>query len=608
MKFQRTLISLTVFAAIQPTLLLAEDNSIIVTATRTAQTADDALASVSAINREDIEASQAYSLGELLRSEGGIDITTQGSYGKSTQLYMRGTESDHVLVLVDGVRAASATTGAFAWENISLEQVERIEIVRGPRASLYGSDAIGGVVHIFTRQAAENSVAINYGSYNTQRISVTTAGGNRWKYAIAAHSMNSDGFPTKETETEDMGARQTGMTATLNHMLSQQSDLQLRYNYTEGSNEFDSSTGDSETKNQLLSVKFQQTLSDNWRHYLLVGNTIDQYTSYSPFTPSTITTDRNSLSWQNELLSGAHVTSVGLDITSDHASKDNSGIIDETLENKGLFLQQEWDLVDSSLTAALRHDQNNAFGSYQTGSLAWGQKLSTSRWFVSYGSAYKAPSVNDLYWPLSSSEYLGTTYITQGNTALVPEESNTLELGWMALEQSNYHWNINLYQTKIDNMIDWASSETAPSEYTYQPVNVGNVSINGLEMGLDYPLGKWLLETDLTLLKAINNDTSLQVDRRPEESLNLKFVRKFADSMVNIHMQYASERNDRGGSTILDSYSLVHMNYKQQLGKHSHWTLRIENLLNTDYALAEGYSAKYLTPGRSFYAGIKIGF
>jgi vitamin B12 transporter len=143
---------------------------VVVTATRTAQSADATLASVTVITREDIERRQAQSLADVLRGTAGLTFSNSGGAGKATAVYLRGSNADHVLVLVDGIKVGSATTGTASFQDIPVAQIERIEIVRGPRASLYGSEAIGGVIQIFTRRgggAPTPSFAAKAGSYGT---------------------------------------------------------------------------------------------------------------------------------------------------------------------------------------------------------------------------------------------------------------------------------------------------------------------------------------------------------------------------------------------------------------------------------------------------------
>jgi len=166
---------------------------VVVTATRTAQTVDESLASVTVITRDDIDNSQALSVPEILRTVPGLDVSTNGGLGQTTSLFMRGTESDHILVLVDGVKIGSATTSGVPFEHLPLSQVERIEIVRGPRSSLYGSEAIGGVIQIFTRRGKgplRTEASIGWGDDSTGKIMAGISGSQQdtW-YSLYAKQM-----------------------------------------------------------------------------------------------------------------------------------------------------------------------------------------------------------------------------------------------------------------------------------------------------------------------------------------------------------------------------------------------------------------------------------
>ncbi|NOY67146.1 MAG: TonB-dependent receptor plug domain-containing protein, partial [Gammaproteobacteria bacterium] len=177
-----SLVSTTLLAT--PVIVLAENTlePVIVTATRTARTADETLASVSVITRKDIEKLQAQSLQDLLRNEVGFSVVNNGGAGKNTSTFIRGAESDHVLVLIDGIKVGSATTGTTAFQHLDIDQIERIEIVRGPRSSLYGSEAIGGVIQIFTRKGGKKTTptfSTSVGKYNTKKVNVGVSGGGK---------------------------------------------------------------------------------------------------------------------------------------------------------------------------------------------------------------------------------------------------------------------------------------------------------------------------------------------------------------------------------------------------------------------------------------------
>ena len=288
-------------------LSLAEDSLIdnelepvIVTATRTAQTADQALASVTVISRKDIEKTQAKSIADLLRTKAGIHITQSGGYGKSTAVFVRGTGSDHVLVLVDGVRASSATLGTFSWEHFLPEQIEKIEIVRGPRASLYGSDAIGGVIQIFTRHNSAPQFSITT-SENTNQFELGFGGGDQWKYNVQAGRFDTDGIPSFAEAIENDAYDNTHYAVSLNREFLNKSALKFRLAESKGLSKLDPDTGDIDFRNRVFSAELNLDISNNYTQKLVYGNALDVSKSFSPTVPSKITTKRESVSWQNDV-------------------------------------------------------------------------------------------------------------------------------------------------------------------------------------------------------------------------------------------------------------------------------------------------------------------
>lgn len=576
---------------------------LIVSATRTAQSADESLASVTVITRQDIEQRQPRDLTDLLRSEAGIAISRNGGYGKNTSLFLRGSEGRHVLVLIDGIRAASATTGEFSWQNINPQQVERIEIVRGPRASLYGSDAIGGVIHIFTRRS-DSYARVAAGSYGTKQADAGIGGGGHWRYHLGAGALHSDGFPTQQASSENHGHDNRYANFSLDGALRENLDLALKLSHSEGSSEHDIYTGDNDYTTRTASLALSHSGSV-WSQALTFGHVLDEYTSHSPATPSTISTKRNSASWQHDVSNTLGLTSFGLDYWQDHAEKDDSGIIDATLDNSGVFLEHQWNGASTDLQLGVRQDRHDNFGTHTNWNVAWGARADEqTRVFLSYGTAFKAPTVNGLFWPYSADTYYGYTYIMQGNPDLEAEESDSLELG-LRHQTAERDLGLNLYRTETRNMIEWASSQTGPTEYTYQPVNRTRVTINGMELTGTWRLSSaWQTGAALTLLDAQNEDTGEQLDRRPKKQLVLHGTYQSGDHSLRGELHAVGERRDNDGATRLAAYTLLNLSYIYRLSRDMSMDLRVENLGDRDYVLAQSYSGAYATPGQSAYLGI----
>ncbi|MDR9436686.1 MAG: TonB-dependent receptor [Thiohalophilus sp.] len=582
-------------------------DTIQVTATRTAQTADASQQSVTVITREEIEDSPAQSIDEVLRNVPGIDISRNGGPGKSTSVFMRGTGSDHLLVLVDGVRAASATLGSFAWSNFSLDNIERIEVVRGPRAALYGSDAIGGVIQIFTRQEDRTSLKVTGGSHNTREASVTTAWGDEWRYHLEAGRSITDGIPTRTSETEDHGYTNSHASFAMEGNLSAANQLNFRLQHNDGFNDRVASTGDGRYTNQVASAKLVHTASANWTQQYQLGYTLDRSESFSPTIPSEIETRRYSGSWQNDVDWRAGLSSVGIDLWQDNATKDNSGLIDAQIDNSALFLQhQAAPTAYGTVTASARVDDHSKFGTHETWDLGWSKQVNNLRYLASYGTAFKAPTVNDLYWPNSTSTYTfngtTTTYITEGNPDLEPEESETLELGFRHKVSKDSHYEVNVYETKLDNLIEWESTQTGPNTETFTPTNIDRATIRGLELiGASRLSQHWSLTGSFTLLSVKNDDTGVQLDNRPREKMKLSALWNKADKRLKIELLGATTRKDRGGEVELDGYHIFNLNYQWDYSEQATGRIRVENLFDKEYILATTSSGDYSTIGRSMF-------
>ena len=585
--------------------IAAEQNPIIVTATRTAQKADESLASVTVISRDDLEQSQARTLVEVLQKEAGFHISRNGGPGKSTNFFLRGTESDHVLVLIDGVRAASATLGSFAWAQLSPEQIERIEIVRGPKASLYGSDAIGGVIHIFTRKNKAPHIRVAYGSHNTRELSVGLGGGEQWQYSLEVGKQQTDGIPITATATEDRGFKNTHFAFAVDGSLNKDNHLSLSINQSIGRNSFDSGTGDSEHKNRIISTSLVNQTSDTWLQTFKLGHTVDRSVSHSPFTPSTITTNRDSASWQNDVSINDSLLSVGIDYWVDNAIKNGSGNIDATVYNSAGFLEYQFSTLGSDWIVGGRRDKHSDFGYHNTWNINWGKDIGDKlRLTASHGTAFKSPSVNDLYWPFNSSPCwynFSLTCITQGNTALAPETSRTSELG-ISKRFTNSKISANAFYTETRNMIDWATTQTGPTQYTTTPTNVKSAEIKGMELQADLSLGDWDTAVRVTLLDAIDVSRQQQLDRRPKQTVNLLLNRSYGKHNSGIEVLYNGAHLDAGGTIKRGGYTLTNLVYGYEYSKALKIQARAENIFDKDYVItSSSFAGDYATLGRTAY-------
>ncbi len=588
------LLSLPLFS---PPLQAEEQNVIIVTATRSAQTVDDSLASVSVITRADIEKSQAEDVIDLLRLQSGIDVARNGGPGASTSLFMRGTNSNQTLVLIDGVRASSTTTGTFAWQHLNTSDIERIEIVRGPRAAQYGSDAIGGVIQIFTRKNKTAHLRIMGGSYKTGLIEAGIGGGDNIKYSLNATGRSSQGFSRTDQKSSSYnpdkdGYRDQSLSGNILVPLADKTSLKISGWYSKSNVEYDTYGGGygvSDNSNSTLEVRLKNQTTAIWSQTLSAGlATDDSKTTSSSI--ARIKTQRLMADWQHDLiLSKNSLLSLGLSTYTDRASNisisGNSSRFDESINNKAVFaiLQSSINRNDFSLSA--RVDDHEGFGKHNTGQFAWAynpnQKL---RLLASYGTAFRAPDINELYYP------------NYGNPTLNPERSSTTELGLRYQLDPHQKLRINAYHTRITDMI-----QSVPiALYTYRATNVGKANIDGLEIQHDLTRGAWTLLSRFTLQKAIDESNESDLLRRPRQKLSMQLRRQLnKNGSIGVEWVYASARKDYG-NVNLDAYNLVNLSGRYQIRKGTWLDARLENLFDTNYQLVNNYN----TPGRSIYIGI----
>ncbi len=600
----RHLLAAAVAAALLPCAGSADElETVVVTATRTPRSLDQVLASVEVLDREDIERLQARSLMDLLRGLPGISFSNNGGPGKVTSLFLRGTESDHVLVLVDGVRIGSATAGVAAIQDLPLEEVERIEVIRGPRSSLYGSEAIGGVIQIFTRgrTAPRLRASAGAGSYGTVSGSAGLRLGDEDAWlSLDASGSDSDGFNACRGrpfppgggcytfEPDDDGYRNLSASLRGGYRLAPGLDADLHLLYTDADVAYDGSfVNESDGINMAAGAGLEYSAEAGWRLKFSAGRSRDDVRSYLDGTfMSRFLTERDQASLQGDLPVGRDgVLTLGADWLRDRIGGNTPYTVDSR-DDLGLFGEIQGTLGGNVLQAALRRDDDEQFGGHTTGSLAWGRDLGAVALRASFGTAYKAPTFNDLYYP------------GFGNPDLRPETSRTWELGLRGALGGGT-WNASVYQTEVDDLIGFDFA-------TFLPANIDEARIRGLELAWQGVIGPWRVQGGATLLDAENRsgfDAGNELPRRAPRSLRVDIDRDLGDWAVGGTILAESRRyDDLGNTTELGGYGTVDLRAEYRLG--ADWRLqgRVENLFDKDYETA----ALYNQPGRSLWLTLRF--
>lgn len=578
--------------------------NVVVTATRTQKTEAGTLAAVTVIERAEIERLQVQSVQDLLRGTPGMSIANNGGPGKSTSLFLRGTESDHVLVLVDGVKIGSVTSGGASIQDIPVEQIERIEIVRGPFSSLYGSEAIGGVIQIFTRRPQgpfEPSLYFGFGSNSTINGGAGVGGkiGNGWYQAQISHD-GTDGINACRGKPSPGGAgcfvnqpdrdgfRNNAASLKGGYTFNTQWDADAQWLRTDGYNRYDGSTSNAAAVVEQVvgaSVHYRPTL---WATLTLnAGQSADLSDNYyNARYQSTFDTHRDVGTLQADLGMGGGLWTFGFDWQRDRVSGNTSYARDQRL-NRGVFGQWQQTFGAHSLQASVRRDDNQQFGGKTTGSLLWGWELTSAlRLTASAGTAYKAPTFNELYYP------------GYGNAHLKPENSRSYELGLRGVHDWG-HWSLNAFETKVDNLIAYDASIGLPG-------NVEHARIHGAEAVVDTTLAGIDLRGTATWLDPRNESRGANhgndLARRAPRSARIDADRAFGSISVGASVYAASRRyDDVANRTQLAGYALTDLRMTYAFERDWRIQLSASNVFDRHYETA----AYYNQPGRTYMLSVR---
>ena len=592
-------------AATQPAWSAVANNSIIppaqdsvvVTATRTEQSSSAVLAPVTVIDRNDIERLQPEDISDLFDKVPGATVTRSGSPGSQSSIFLRGTNNEHTLVLLDGQRISSATLGSTNFQFLDPEQIERIEVVRGPRSSLYGSDAIGGVVQIFTRSA--NSLPTAYasagaGSYNSYRASAGASGkvenlhtsGSISRYSTAGFSNLDD---SRGALADNDGYHNNTLNGKVGYDFDNGAKLDFAHFYTRSRNEFDNANEPdlkpfSEQWIQNTSLALHAPLTSFWKTSASIARSVDDednFNSESAASHTHFRTTRNSANWQNDFtLDKAQVITAGVDYYKDYIDSsttytDASGQEIKDRDTKGYYAQYLLSQEIFDLQLGARGDHIQRVGTVNTGNVAFGFNLPAQhRLIFSAGNAFRAPTVNDLYWPIGTYDY--------GNPNLKPEKSKNYEVEL----RGNYQplqWSLSVYENKVRNLIQWAPDPTS-AVGAYTPSNVANAKIRGADFNISTEIEQWVIGGRLSYTNPRDEDTNLLLQKRNRRTLGIDVDRKFGKLTVGADWllqdaRYADADNTRklGGYGALDLRASYDPTPNWQL------SLRADNVLGKKY-------------------------
>lgn len=595
--FKKSFLSLAIAGAMSTSFIASanaeksmEDIEVLtVTATRSSLNIDDALTSQVVITREDIELANPISVLDLLSSVPSIDVASNGGKGQTGSIFMRGTGSDHTLVLIDGVRVSSATSGGTSFSTISPEMIERIEIVQGPRAALWGSDAIGGVIQIFTRQLSNGEffAGASFGtdSYKKYKAGVGISHGDG-QTTITVSKEQSDGYDVTESDgadADDDGYDFTSVAIRGQQKVTDEFSLDWLLSSDSGDNEFDGYYNGSDIKNHawLVRANYQSDFNGIANQTVFsVGQNRDSADSLRDGeSQGVFETRRNQYSIvNNSELSENLQLNLGVDHYQDDVSKSTTTYDIEERDTTGVFVHTLYTKNAWTYEATLRHDNVEDIESENTYNLGLGYAFNdNSRIVVNHGTGFKAPTFNDLYYPWG------------GNDDLVSEFSKSSEIFFETkLDDINVSW--NFYHSNVDNLIVWDGSKAD---------NIEETEINGLEFALNFDKLGGTHDFNMSYTDAEDKQTKKQLVRRAKEKFNYKFTTSISAADLYVEYQFVGSRLDRG-DVELSSYQLVNLGLNYDISDNLSLSSRVTNLLDKEYQTANTYN----TQERAFYVGI----
>lgn len=575
-------------------------DTVVVTASRTEQKLADTLNTTTVITRDDIDRIQPRDFTDLLRREVGIDYTSTGGKGANSGLFLRGTNSNQVVILVDGARMNTVSNGAATLELIDMENIDHVEIVRGPSSSLYGNDAIGGVIQIFTRKGEgdpSTTLKMGYGTQADARSSINTSGaidGTHYNAAVSYEDTNGINHTNKKNYSYDPdhdGYRNSNVAIAVSHDFDTGHEAGVTFNRSEGEAEFDRGYMDYDT--QVLTGHGKLQLADNLQTALTLTNVFDKQDT--PAFVSYFDTHRTSALWQTDWQATKnHLLTAGAEYMEESLDTDQN-YTNDARYNRGLFVQDQMQFGAHSVQLGARNDDNSQYSSENTWNAAYGFDLNNNlKLFANYGTAFKAPSFNDLYFPYTNyCSAWGFICASTGNTALDPEKSRTGEIGIKSQQGASY-WSASIYRTKIKNLITWEQF-TGPGAFdtTWKPVNVDDATIEGLDLTAGTAIDAWRLAARASLLNPVNDNTGKRLLRRSKQIAGVDVDRDLGEDF-----SVGASWNVQGGRTDsndqFDSgFNTVDLRGSYLPMKDLKLTLSINNVFDTDYTVAYGYE----TPG-----------
>lgn len=607
-------IALSVSAAFSPLSFAqtASDHSlqpVLVTASRTAQKAGDVLADNVVITAEEIAESGQTTLIDLLQTKRGVEIKRNGGAGNSADVYLRGANGKQTILLIDGVRSVSSTSGTPTWSTIPLAQIDRIEIVMGPLSAMYGADAVSGVIQIFTKKGdgpPRVSLSAGAGTYGEQVVTAgvygSTEGDHKVRYAINATHEKADGFSSANSKLTSYNPDKDGYTkksvsGQFSLELSKGNEIGASFLNSQNEGQYDNGTVskyDTHTLSyvDVYSIYSKNQITSNWTSFLQASRSYNKEGDYKSAVPAQANSKQDQFTWQNDFKIGHDLLQVLLERREESVFSSTQTVLNRSRSTDSLALAYQMNKGAHLASASVRYDDSSAYGSNVTGSLGYGYRFSKAwRLSGSYGTSFRAPTYNELY------------FSNFGNPDAKPEKGKNAEIG-LYFDDGKSDFSLAYYHNKITDLLV-LTSPCSPAITGSCVHNVNKALLSGVSMGAGTKLGNFRLFSTLDLQDPRDETNDKLLERRAKYHGSLGVSHKLGAMTSGADVVFSGYRyDDTSNKTRLGGYALLNLHATYDL--NNDWQLfgRWNNALDKNYEVARGYN----TPGSNVFVGVRYGF
>lgn len=608
-------------------VIFAEDTTnatqldpIVITASKSAEKASEVPARISVISKEEIEKNPISNLSNILQKDASIYIKQNGGLGQGTNLLIRGTNPNHVLLLKDGARLNTPNTLSPIYpELLDTTNLDRIEILKGPASVQYGTDAIGGVIQMITSTPERNSAFVTgiYGEDNTYKAIIGTdlVSDTGFFAQIRGQSMESDGTHIFNTQPDNLKAAydQKGYSAKLGYDNKNNLNTSVEISQNKGANNYSDNGGISNTAkrefdNQLVSTRVEYKPTSNITINTRYSNFKDtqEYRESSPYHADTKRNEGDlNVKWQ---FTQAQNILVGASI--DNTEYQDASILNgkQDIDSTGYYLQHQYKTDKISTQLGIRLEDNEKFGTHNVGQGAVRYfVLPSTSIYANIGTAFRAPSLTELYYHSEADYGSGGIYHTYGNTNLKPEESTSYEIGLDHQFTPALSAYLSVYKTDVKNLIASTSSfDAATNTTTSTYENLNKAQFSGGEVGFKWKQDDLFLSTEYAYVKTENKETGLEIAYRPKQTLTLTTGLENTVYGVSASLIARSNSNAQNSANPqkVPGYATVDLNAYWNINPNVKVFTNIENVGDSEYKTVYNFGNWYVNGGRQASVGV----